>query len=428
MKPYAALAALALLPLSVLALAFSLLRPPEASPPPLPPDGPPVVVTHTVDPDDVKPLPQYLRQSLDWLAAAQFESGGWGAGQHTAQDVHDPHAVQMDPATTAFAALALLRAGSTPSDGPYARNVRRALDYLLGVVEDAPANSARITTIAGTQPQVKLGGNIDAALAAQFFTAVLPHLDGQLERRTEAALDKCLLAIQRGQTADGAQGDGGWAPVLQSAMAGAALERAQQAGRTVDEDALRRAREYQQGNVSVRAGAPRGAPAEVDASAGAGVALYAASAGQRATAQEAREAAEAVRDAHGDDAEVTEEALREAGRSEEEAARLYDAYSRNEATAALLEGDEVWSGFGNNGGEEFLSYMMTSESLVIGGGEAWDRWHARLVNLFGSIQNGNGSWSGHHCITSPVFCTAAVILALTADRDRTLLAHEIQRG
>src|SRR5690606_27203303 len=215
------------------------------SPPP-PPGGPPVVVTgHGVDPDDVKPLPSYLRQSLQWLAEAQFENGGWGAGPHTAQGVRDPHAGQMDPATTAFAALALLRSGGTPEDGPYARNGRRALDYVLGVVEASPANGARITTIDGAQPQVKLGRNIDAALAAQFFTAVLPHLDGQLKRRTEAALDKCLLAIQRGQAADGSQDGGGWAPVLQSAMAGAALERAQAAGRDVDDEALARAREYQ---------------------------------------------------------------------------------------------------------------------------------------------------------------------------------------
>jgi hypothetical protein len=425
MKAFTTLAAVALVPLTALAFLFSFRSP---SAPPAPPGGPPVVVTRQIDPDDVKPLPEYLHESLEWLAEAQFENGGWGAGLHTAQHVRDPHAVQMDPATTAFAALALLRSGSTPDDGPYARNVRRALDYLLGVVEDAPEDAGRITSIEGTQPQVKLGGNIDAALAAQFFTAVLPHLGGQLERRTEAALDRCLLVIQRGQVADGSQGGGGWAPVLQSAMAGAALERAQAAGRDVDEDALRRSREYQQGNVRVSPDAPAGAPAEVDASAGAGVALYAATAGQRATAQEAREAAEAVKEVLGEEAEVTEEALRAAGRSDDEAARLYDAYTRNEATNALLDDERIWSGFGNNGGEEYLSYMMTSESLVIGGGDAWDRWHARLVNLFGSIQNENGSWDGHHCITSPVFCTAAVVLALTADRDRTLLAHEIQRG
>jgi hypothetical protein len=37
------------------------------------------------------------------------------------------------------------------------------------------------------------------------------------------------------------------------------------------------------------------------------------------------------------------------------------------------------------------------------------------------IQIANGSWTGHHCITSPVFCTAAVIQCLTADRDEELL-------
>jgi len=33
------------------------------------------------------------------------------------------------------------------------------------------------------------------------------------------------------------------------------------------------------------------------------------------------------------------------------------------------------------------------------------------------VQNQDGSWSGHHCITSPSFCTASAISCLTADRD-----------
>jgi hypothetical protein len=37
------------------------------------------------------------------------------------------------------------------------------------------------------------------------------------------------------------------------------------------------------------------------------------------------------------------------------------------------------------------------------------------------IQNTDGSWSGHHCITSPVFCTSAVLLTLAADRDARML-------
>src|SRR5690606_8889910 len=294
-------------------------------PVPLPDAGSPV----TLGSDDAKPLPGYLDRSLAWLAEAQFENGGWGAGLHTRQGIRDPHAVQVDPATTAFAAMALLRTGSTPDAGPYARNVARALDFLVALVEEVPEEGPRITTIEGTQPQVKLGRNVDAAMVAQFFTDVLPHLDGRTARRTEAALDKCLRKIQRGQGDDGSWDDGGWAPVLQSAMANSALETAAALGREVDEEVLRRSRAYQQGNVRVPAA---GAPAEVDASAGAGVALYAATSSQRATAQEAREAMEAV----GDGGEVSVEALRRSGRSQADAERLYDAYRRNEATTAML--------------------------------------------------------------------------------------------
>ena len=43
--------------------------------------------------------------------------------------------------------------------------------------------------------------------------------------------------------------------------------------------------------------------------------------------------------------------------------------------------------------------------------------HGRLKK----VQNKDGSWSGHHCITSPVFCTAAVVQCLTTDRDAATL-------
>jgi hypothetical protein len=32
------------------------------------------------------------------------------------------------------------------------------------------------------------------------------------------------------------------------------------------------------------------------------------------------------------------------------------------------------------------------------------------------IQNGDGSWSGHHCITGRTFCTSTALLVLMADR------------
>ena len=33
------------------------------------------------------------------------------------------------------------------------------------------------------------------------------------------------------------------------------------------------------------------------------------------------------------------------------------------------------------------------------------------------IQNDDGSWNGHHCITSPVFCTATCGLILSINND-----------
>jgi hypothetical protein len=32
------------------------------------------------------------------------------------------------------------------------------------------------------------------------------------------------------------------------------------------------------------------------------------------------------------------------------------------------------------------------------------------------VQNGDGSWSGHHCITGRTFCTSTALLVLMADR------------
>ena len=54
-------------------------------------------------------------------------------------------------------------------------------------------------------------------------------------------------------------------------------------------------------------------------------------------------------------------------------------------------------------------------TVMTGHDEAAARTHVK------EVQNGNGSWTGQHCITSPVFCTSAVILALTADRDAEIL-------
>ena len=74
------------------------------------------------------------------------------------------------------------------------------------------------------------------------------------------------------------------------------------------------------------------------------------------------------------------------------------------------------AGFGSNGGEEFLSFLNIAEALVVKGGKDWEEWDAKMQQAVPRVQDKDGSWSGHHCITGKTFCTAAALLVLTADR------------
>ena len=83
---------------------------------------------------------------------------------------------------------------------------------------------------------------------------------------------------------------------------------------------------------------------------------------------------------------------------------------------ARLDDKQFVAGFGSNGGEEFLSYMNLAESLVVKGGDEWKRWDSEMTANLNRVQNGDGSWSGHHCITGRTFCTSTALLVLMADR------------
>jgi hypothetical protein len=117
------------------------------------------------------------------------------------------------------------------------------------------------------------------------------------------------------------------------------------------------------------------------------------------------------------DAPVTEDNLKKAGVNETKARELNQAYQANAAQLRRMSDEQLLTGFGSNGGEEYLSYLQTSESLVLAGEAQWADWKGKMTTRLAKIQSEDGSWTGHHCITSPVFCTAAVLQTLTADRD-----------
>ncbi|MFH1265112.1 MAG: prenyltransferase/squalene oxidase repeat-containing protein [Planctomycetota bacterium] len=71
-------------------------------------------------------VPRVVAQGLEWLVSQQSGQGSAsGLGRWTATDGRYPTAM------TAMAGVALLSEGSTTTQGKYASNVRRAVDYLL---------------------------------------------------------------------------------------------------------------------------------------------------------------------------------------------------------------------------------------------------------------------------------------------------------
>jgi len=287
----------------------------------------------------------------------------------------------------------------------------------MKATEDSDANSYNITELTGTQIQTKLGQNIDVILTAQFLSNVLDHAnhDAALKRRIQKNLNICVSKIQRAQDSNGNIAGAGWAGVLQSSFAANALESAQAQGASVDEKKLERSREAQKNNFDAKTG-------DVKTDMGAGVMLYSVSGSARASAKEARHVEEEITRAKKSGtlnagAPATAENLEKIGFDKDDAMKYSTAYEVYQSAKVQAQRADVMDGFGSNGGEEFLSYLQTGESMIIGKDTSWQQWYDNISGRMLKIQNNDGSWNGHHCITSPVFCTATSLLILSINND-----------
>jgi len=150
--------------------------------------------------------------------------------------------------------------------------------------------------------------------------------------------------------------------------------------------------------------------------------LYSVTGSVRASAKEARRAEEDIESARragrlAPTAAPSAANLEKIGYSRDEAIKYATAYEVYQSAKVMAQQDEIMDGFGSNGGEEFLSYLQTGESMIIGKDNAWKKWYDNTSGRLIRIQNDDGSWSGHHCITSPVFCTATCLLILSVNND-----------
>ena len=102
--------------------------------------------------------------------------------------------------------------------------------------------------------------------------------------------------------------------------------------------------------------------------------------------------------------------------SRTEADRKKNAKEIKQIQAQLTDARFI-EGFGSIGGEEFFSYLNISDGMKRAGGEEWKNWHSQITQKIVSLQNADGTWAGHHCITGRVAVTSAAILNLTHCED-----------
>jgi hypothetical protein len=356
-----------------------------------------------------------VAKGAKWLASVQGADGGWGqdggAPSYNRQNV----ALESngnDVANTAVAALALLRAGNQ-----YRPNVERAVNFILQKIDASPAAGLSITDVNQTQIQRKLGPYIDTFLASMLLAEVDGTLAGATNARIRKGLEKCVAKIEGNQMSDGSWNvGGGWAPLLGTSLASRSLFEAGKKGVKTDQAVMARADEYtmnnqkNSGSATLAAGVPGGM---VAVSGG----VLTSSGGERVPRSKGEFKAPTS-------SEITLAAapaaagvrLYQDAQALEQLSRTEDSRVKNAAEIATIKTKlseaEFVAGFGSIGGEEFFSYLNISDSLKRTGGKEWSDWHAKITDKILKLQNSDGTWAGHHCITGRVAVTSAAILNL----------------
>ena len=366
-----------------------------------------------------------LRTGLDYLLAQQHADGGWGqgggwrqnqAGGRVESATEDP----SDLGNTCVSLVALVRSGETAEPGKARDAMLKALDFICTAAESADKDSLFVTQVRDTQLQVKIGTYVDTFLAGWALSEVKGRGESEvLEKRRAEALEKVVSKIERNQKDDGSfEGNKGWAAVLSQGLASRALNTASRSGATVSQQALDKDNRQNGAGLDLVKGDFSAATAAAEPSS-AGVSLYREAAKLGGLREKTKSNVKRKEAAEKTVADALAPASAKAAAQQDLQQIAADENAADVATKAVsgkLRDSSYVAGFGNNGGEEFLSYLNLTESMHERGGQDWTDWRAKMTKTLCGAQNQDGSWAGNHCITGRTFCTAGALLTLLVER------------
>ena len=422
--------------------------------------------------------PPWLKKSIDWLSSNQSSDGMWGLSGTSVLNVRrgrqsyppQPDVGSGDAGTTAVAVMALINYLCVESDSNAQAALKKGVTKLLDLVrrEEIYTSQNMVSSSSRnamppypTLVERKLGPRVNVALVTQALARLYLALPESSPDRIkiEQALDKCLDELD-GQHEQFVRPKRGWASILQTASSLVALEYARLCDRKVPEEMLDELRSTLTVLFDERMN-------RFDLRRSAGVGLYSFASSIRANASAAATASAILPE------EIDYESMIESSpgssasspgnrpRSSSlprpypvlqrpgldafvpkpvdpdtdpaflylkkkmdrtKALELAEAYRKNSKLLDMLERDDgLLRGFGNNGGEEYLSFYLIGQSLQLSDQNSWENWKGKVSKIVKPLQGPDGSWVGQHCITDRSFCTATVILSLLADREGTIL-------
>jgi hypothetical protein len=362
-----------------------------------------------------------VSKGVKWLISVQGKDGGWGQDGGETSYVRTGERLESngnDVANTAVAAAALVHAGNSPTTGEYHESLKRAVNFILLHVEASQNNDLAVTDLTGTQIQRKLGPFIDTFLTSKLLAELDGNMgDPQTNARVRQSLQKCVAKIEKNQLKDGSWNvAGGWAPILGTSMASRSLFIAQQKGVQVSKMAMSKVDDYTQRSAQSQSGVVDG----ISLATGSGIGGGVGGGTYTSTAMSVSVSAASA----GVPLYQRAQELEQLSRTEKD--RNKNAAKIKEITGQLADNRFV-TGFGSIGGEEFFSWLNISDSMHRTGGPEWVKWNTDTKAKILKLQNEDGTWAGHHCITGRVAVTSAAILTLLADRDPMIVPTTTKR-
>lgn len=296
-----------------------------------------------------------VNKGFAWLEKVKVARGGYRVDVGRAEDI----------GCTAMVGLAMLAEGSTPTKGPNKQKLQEITIFLIKEIESMPQSN--ITAKTGTQLQRKIGLQAHSFFALLFLTQIAG--ESHLRERVLEATRKLTQVVAQAQLPNGSWGQKSWAPTLGTVMGWTSLRSAHFAGLDVSGSAEKTAEHLIQGMQ------------------------------QRAKSRHWMH--ELYKNAAG---------IRVLYAMQQEEQNVVKAMFQN-VLNVVRNGQTA---FNQAGGEEYLAFHLITETMLQKGGEDWGIWFPEVRDKTCAVQNADGSWTGHHCITSRTFCTAAACLVLSA--------------